>query len=555
MKIKNNDQGGTFMLVIIGFAVLFMISMVAIFITISNTKQTVIEENRIQSYYLAQTGAQAFVDHIQSIQKKPIDGVSGIQKLENLSKIKQSERNTYEEVDGYFVIKVKSKGEDKYEVITTATVGDSESTLVAVINGVTKKNEQQNNKNNQAYNDNKGRMYINKIDYDGAIYGKDKKDTIQIKNLRNFEGEGIKLFTGVNKYADKVPFHVNDGDLNKLFEKISSKTSVSDLNEEKAKATDSKKGEYNLKIQETSNGGEYVNKDNFIKKERLYHIADKKFAPMEFNYGLTKDEVLNYFSAGSLNLNSIITEDQLLERLFLLPIQTKENLKAYKDGDKLFPSIPEYKFAPNLPKSKSIEKGIELNEGKEEKEKKKYDEGDLANYKNININKIRLKNTSILNLKFSEGITNVFVEDSIITNDSDKKNEMNIETNGIVNFYIKGVVDLSGDINVIGSGQVNFYMQGPLTKNLEDGAIFKMNNKSVINGINLYAPDHRIVLDNDIYYEGLIIANHIKFNDTAIFKNKDSKVDKDNSHKGDSDKNDGGEKDLIINWQNTTEAK
>lgn len=310
-----------------------------------------------------------------------------------------------------------------------------------------------------------GSIFLNK---------KDGDNNLQIPLITQLQGN-TSIYTGMTKYDDIVPIEINDGESSELFESLNDRGSsdITSLNEQIKIAQTG--GTYKLEIKEPVEGR--ISSSNRIITDYLTRV-DKEADKIEFNYGLTKEDVINHLSP-------------------ILPLHSDLEYENYINGTKLFPSV-------SKPTDINITDSRSLNISPIDPKK----EIDIKEHKGISTNrKLEIKERGELTLK-TDPNTVIYLDGGIEISQGGK---LNIEADGRLDIYISEQAQIDGSIVVNkGIGEVNIYMIGR-----ED---FHANNRAQIIGINLYAPDSEVQLDNHVEFAGTIICKHLQMDDTAKFR-------------------------------------
>lgn len=497
-KLFNDEKGSTFMLVIIGFCVLFIFTIGMIFIGNVNSRSTIREENRAKAYYIAKTGAESYINHLEKEIKLGNDIFKDLDDLNG----KTSKLSTFE--DGTFDIKIdkiieknsEKEAIEKYKIITTGRVNEEKSILIAMITP---------SFSGGGYNTGDGKIFIN-------------SDTqLVIGKVPQLSGSGLDIYTNGKRTMDvSSRIFINQNNVSNLFIQISDRKSKG--GDTVGSLSSQREEQYSLEIQETKNGNiddgtldrnSTISKNNLIKREKLVRynsneknaLKDSTFEEIGFRYDTTQEDVLDYFSKGKLSIEDI-TDTQIKEGLkstFLIPIETIKEYKDYIKGNSIYPSKTNYEF----PSDGRNEGSLIL----EEEEKIKVD---LKDSSDIKFGNITLNNGAELYID-TKGDTNIYIDGKIDINDSSMTEKIHINANGKVNFHIKQSAAIEGELKAFledENSEVNIYMYN---------GEFQSNNKANIEDVNLYVPNHKVQFDK-VSYKGIIVAKEIQFGDDATFE-------------------------------------
>lgn len=270
-----NEKGSTFMLVIIGFFVIFIFTMSLIFIGNSNSRNANVEENGSKAYYVAKTGAESLIN---SISKK--DDIKA--ELDDLIiKTNEGKYGTGEFGEGEFEIQVSEKINDDgtitYKITSKGTVNKTDRQIIAVINP---------NYKTSGWGD--GQVFI-----DGSL---------SIPFIPQMAGAGLKLYTTEKKDGkEESPIKFVQGGAMDLFIQDSSRWPLLAKQKGKTKETLENEGitlDYQIsKIidEKGKNIGDYslITKERdkeFIKKEVLKNKFGGKSIELNYGYDSTKDQ-------------------------------------------------------------------------------------------------------------------------------------------------------------------------------------------------------------------------------------------------------------------------
>lgn len=487
----NNEKGSTLMLVLIGFFVISIFTMTAVFISNANSKRTVKEEHRTKAYYVAQTGAKTFIDHIEKENKVGTDVLKALEKLNGKTSDKEKYYLDKEKTEyGEFDIKVEGiktidkDGKEKtesYKIITTGKVREEEVELVAIINASPQFD-------GGGYKIGRGRVFSN------------SNEQIKIAEASQLEGAGITLYVKGRKYGNNPPLIIQktktDGkEIQDLFTR-SNVGKIETLNSQQIE-------NYRLEILEVAlDKTADISEKNHIKREKLvkykkYPEKDTTVEEIQFRYDTDKQDILEYFSKEKLS-GEKLTDSQIeegLKSIFLLPIRSVQDYKDYIAKSEVYP-LPNDTF----PSGGHTEGAVDAD--------KKTIDLDFRGKKNVKIGLIKVNNAGTVNIK-ADGGTKIWVT-GIETNDAEPEmNKMNIESNGKVDFYIDGRIVFDGHLIAKEGAEVNFYMKG---------STFESNNEAIIENVNLYAPNTKVVL-NKVDYTGVIVGAQVDFkNQDSTFK-------------------------------------
>lgn len=507
-KFLRNEKGGAMLMAIMGLAIISIFTLGAIFTGSSNARQTQIERKRTQAYYVADAGAKAFIKHLEELPGNEVKN-----KLKEMSKKSKEEiKGNYKdwdftidvtEIEEGNIYEIKSTG----EVVSTGRKDDitRDWTIAKVKLGVSEE------KGGKGYEIGGGKIFVT-----------GESEEFYSEFIMQLKGSGISIYTRPEKYGSKVPVQFNEvknnpshvsnsGQLNKLFESISSRVgsnaTVKKLNEQEEKG-------YRLEIEEPSDITSKISRDNPIKKESLVRYSkdgskDKTFEEIKFIYNTQKEDILDYFSKNKLRTNGMSSAEikKGLESVFLLPVRTEEEYSAYIKGRNIYPDTPIYKLPPGG--FNTSNKG--LNGNKELNTKKELD---LSLQTDVMIpNGLEMNNGGHLILKFS-GDTNVIIDGKLEMNDSSKREKLHIYTDSKVNFYINGNVSIDGDLIVYpqsDKAEVNFYLT-------QRGRQVQMNNNAQIDWVNIYAPNSVVDIENNIKYKGIIVGRKVTIGTGSTFE-------------------------------------
>ena len=473
-NLFNNQKGSTLMLITILSFVIISITMTMILFAGTSAKQSFGEENKTQAYYIAKTGAESLIKHLEDMSSKDGDVKKELDELKD----EGIGKGSYD--DGEFTLEITELTEDKYEIKSTGKVNETEDWIIAELTiGET---------TGGGYNTGDGKIFVN------------SSKQIDIEKVPQLEGAGLVIHHKSQKYGSSVPILINEpGNISKLFKRLNDKSDVTLVKTLNAQ----KESGYKLEIKEPTNEESNISKENPIRIEKLVKYKDIKkdssFEELEFRYGTTKKDVLNYFSKEKLG-ESMLTNSQIqngLKDTFLLPITTIEDYKNYMNEES-----PIY---PNSPKYDSLKNGTNKGKIEETKKKDKPVIGGFKNSTDYTINEIILNN-GVNFVIDTKGDTNIKIDVKI---EISKNDQITIKADDKVNIYLKGEAQINGDIIVEGDGEVNLYMYGE---------VFQANNGSVIKNINLYGPTSEIKL-NKIDYTGIIVGKIVDFdNEDSTFR-------------------------------------
>lgn len=497
-KLMNNEKGSTLMLVLIGFFIVAIFTMTGIFISNAGSRRTVKEEHRTKAYYVAQTGAKTFINHIEKEANAKKDILKELKEL--VGKTSDPEKyylNDEKTKYGEFTIKVEGikmkdaegnviKEDDhtnkyqSYKVITTGKVNEEKVNLTAIINP-----EFQGG----GYESGDGRIFSN------------SDIQIDIAKVPQLKGAGVRLYMLNEKYGSKIPILINDGDISELF-KRNNIGKITDLNKQE-------RLKYRVEILEPLD--KEINSSNPIKKERLVKYKsngepDTTFNELQFVFDTNKKDLLDYFSKGKLTGGPMTDAeiDEGLNSVFLLPLTTKEQYKEY-----IKPISKTNPVYPPAPKDIILKTGYK-------KVNDLTSDASLITAKNIMIDKgkdaefqggIHVQEKGKLTIE-TKGDCNINVKGDLILKNP-KDSFIKIKADGKVNIYVDGKMDINGLFEVVGDGEVNIYLH---SQGVE------LNNNAKIKNINIYCPNHKIAL-YDVTYEGIMVGAKIDFNNQdATFK-------------------------------------
>lgn len=526
----NNEKGSTLMLVILGFFIVAIFTMTGIFISNASSKRTVKEEHRTKAYYVAQTGAKTFINHIEKEAKAGKDVLKELKELDG----KTSKSTPYElskdgKDYGEFDIKVEgietkdkddSKKTESYKIITTGRVKTQKVELVAIINPQF---------DGGGYDIGNGRIFSN------------SDEKIVVQNVPQLTGAGISIYMNPKKYDDNVPFSIgNPNPVRELFMSISDRISkLEKPNTGDIYALNNQTGNnYRLEIQEPTDKSLKVSKSDPIKREKLVRYKangekDEKFKELQFLYDTNRKDVLDYFAKGKLS-GGPMTDAEIeegLKSVFLLPITTKDDYEKYIDPtikeNPIYPPAPSYDGkitrSANLPSVLSGSKNI-----------------DISNGETVKIDAIEISENGQLTIS-TTGDCNIVMGGELVIKDS-SESSIKIKATGKVNIYTESKMNIYGKLIVEGNGskneQVNIYMKKGSGES-DDGFVF--NGYANVKNVNIYAPHRKIALYK-ADYEGVIVGAQIDFN------NKDSTFKAPSS--GPASKGSTSSSEINVEWKN-----
>lgn len=476
-RMLRNQQGGALALAIIMSFVVMAFAMTTIFIASSSNKQTFGEENKTQAFYIAKTGAESFIHHLEEMSKKGEDVKA------ELVKLKDEGLGKGEYDNGEFTLEIREIDTNKYEIESRGKINKVEDWIIAeltiddIVGG--------------GSNTGDGKIFIN------------SSEQLVIETVPQLKGAGLQMYTnGKKTYEAESPIFLSDGKINELFISISDRKSkangntIEKLNNQKVKG-------YSLEIQETQNGSlnpnALIDKNNLIKRDKLVkHKGQEKdpdFHEIRFVYDTNKTDVLNYFTKSRL-FDKDMADAEIkkgLESTFLLPLRSVSDYKDYISNKIIYPPSPSYNAS-----SYNVVKENFIIDGKNEVTIPK--DGNARFKEGIVLNN---GGELVINTK---GNADIKIDKKIETNTN---NNITIKADGKVNIYLTAEAQVDGDILVEGNGEVNLYMYGDK---------FQTNNKSTIKNLNLYAPNS-VVQVYEVDYQGIIVGKKVVLNDDkSIFR-------------------------------------
>ena len=491
MTLQNNERGSTFMLVIIGFAVLFIFSMTAILISNANKKQTINEKDKIQAYYVAKTGAESFINYLEHIKvDKDQTKEQTIKKLLNELNGKESKSSEFKDNDkkliGNFKIKIEKIEDQDYRI---TSVGEANNAKREIIATLSLKEENKSKDNTEASSNNY---------WDGTIRA---YKTITFKDLYRFMSatditsgnypKNLILETPRERNKEELEEGIffKESELKKLFlsENINEKNFTIDI--------------HNVKM----------GLRNIYPKNKLYdgyeiYDVNRDKVVLTVRYSLKEDE-------------KEIQHSEALNKTFSLIGKEREKISSIINDDEYYNQV---KFLKEL--SRIRDKDININDVN--KTNKKI-------YESFTAKKTLFKNDTFDTIDATKSVTNtpLVLDIEEFVQDSDSKMTIVTSKNKDIKIVTKSFNLLyNAKINVIGDGNKNFYILGDaqldsekshigvdiyktndstanITFNLKPGTQFQTNNGSKLEKIKVYGPKAKFQLGDDSWFEGQAIIN------------------------------------------------
>lgn len=193
-----NEKGSTIVIAVLTFTVLFIFTMTITFLGFTNYNQADREEKNIKAYYVAKTGADALIKHLEDTAESTGDMSEELEELVLKSDSENPGANpgigSYKEGDFKIEVK-KNKNKDdtvSYKIISTGEMRNGNNVGMDTVTALlTPKHES----------------------FSWGIGTVDAGEKIFVKGLHNLEGNGIILNTSAKKGISdsKSPIEIQEG--------------------------------------------------------------------------------------------------------------------------------------------------------------------------------------------------------------------------------------------------------------------------------------------------------------------------------------------------------